>query len=625
MRDQYACPFWFDHEKTYVHFEKKFPPEGEALIYYLEPHKSVEPGGWITEWMVAEPYTGGTTGPELLAVEFEPEKSGKADWKLVTGKGVVTPWRGQLLGNEGDNQVSYMRTEVWSPKAQEARLEMGCDGMIKAWLNGKAVYSNNALRGCADSEHKAPVSLKEGWNPLMVKVTQGGGGWEGSVNVRAADGSALAGLRFRADTHVTNDEAAGKPRVPASVPSPVGVMQKALGKELADKLLDFEGIRYRPLVEHGRAVCSMSDEMGRILDEGIDAPFVTAWQFAAHTEPWADIKTFVEMTPDKLKAIEASAAKAKLTESPGGGGGNRVNRVDFLGRFPEDKRTNIAGYVMRTVRAKKPMKVRICTGSDDALRIWVNGAKVTERLVYRGAEQDSESALADLREGDNTLLVEVSQGDQGWGLYLRLEQENGNSIELADNGEITIRDDVGRPRGLKRGQQAEQYVGDMAKFIIQIHDRIVEYDGLAKRIKQLLETEKKADPELAGAVQRMEQTIAEIEDQARRAPAFSSEEVQKLAEEARKRCRTFDGKTRAMCDDLGNKCRGIASTQDEITRDVSVLAIRLTEQAAELGQASKKRVKLAEQIISDARQVMRRATWWEPTRIYLPKCDPGSP
>jgi len=627
MRDQYSCPFWFDKEKTYVHFEKKFPPEGEALIYYLEPYTSVAPGGWITEWMVAEPYTAaGKTGPELFAVEFEPETSGKANWKLVTGKGVVTPWRGQLQGNEGDNQVSYMRAEIWSSKAQEARLEIGCEAGIKAWLNGKVVHANNALRGCSDGEDKAQaVSLKEGWNPLMVKVTQGGGGWEGSVHVRAADGSALAGLRFRADSHVTNDEAAGKPRVLASVPSPVGVMQKALGKEVADKLLDFQGIKYRPLVEHGRATCSMGDELRRIFEEGIDAPFVTAWQFAAHTEPWTNVKAFVEMTPEKRKAIEESAAKAPLIESPGGGGGNRANRVDFLSRFPEDKRTNIAGYVMRTVRAKKPMKVRICTGSDDALRIWVNGVKVTERLLYRGAEQESESVLADLREGDNTLLVEVSQGTEGWGLYLRLEHENGNSIELADTGEMTVGNDAGRPRGPKRGPQAEQYAGDLPKFVMQIHDRIFEYADLAKRIKQLLEREKKADPELASAVQRIEQTIAEIENQVRRAPAVSSEELQKWAEEMKKPCRKFDGKLIAACSDLANRCAGLAGNQDEITRDVSVLAIRLTEQAAELGQASKKRVRLAEQIITQSRQVMRCATWWEPTRIYLPKCDPGSP
>ena len=36
MRGWYVFPLWFDGDKTVVHFEKKFAPDGELLIYYLE-------------------------------------------------------------------------------------------------------------------------------------------------------------------------------------------------------------------------------------------------------------------------------------------------------------------------------------------------------------------------------------------------------------------------------------------------------------------------------------------------------------------------------------------------------------------------------------------------------------
>ncbi len=39
IRGWFHYPFWFDGQKTMVHFEKKFPPKGKLLIYYLEGEK----------------------------------------------------------------------------------------------------------------------------------------------------------------------------------------------------------------------------------------------------------------------------------------------------------------------------------------------------------------------------------------------------------------------------------------------------------------------------------------------------------------------------------------------------------------------------------------------------------
>lgn len=91
-----------------------------------------------------------------------------------------------------------MRTRVWSPKDAEAQLELGSDDAIKAWLGGKLVHSNYTHRGMAPRQDIAKIRLKEGWNELMLKVVDGEGGWSFCCRVRAADGSALEGLRFEA-------------------------------------------------------------------------------------------------------------------------------------------------------------------------------------------------------------------------------------------------------------------------------------------------------------------------------------------------------------------------------------------------------------------------------------------
>lgn len=52
--------------------------------------------------------------------------------------------------------------------------------------------------------------------------------------------------------------------------------------------------------------------------------------------------------------------------------------------------------------------------------------------------------------------------------------------------------------------------------------------------------------------------------------------------------------------------------------------IRLTEQAARIGVQSPQHAKLAEDVIVKARQLLRKPTWWEPTRRFTPKSDPGN-
>jgi len=75
---------------------------------------------------------------------------------------------------------------------------------------------------------------------------------------------------------------------------------------------------------------------------------------------------------------------------------------------------------------------------------------------------------------------------------------------------------------------------------------------------------------------------------------------------------------------LSRKCRQVAGAQDELARAMSVLAIRVMEEAVAAGVGSPERVKLAERIVAKVRAVLRRPTWWEPWRSYSPRRDPGN-
>ena len=155
---------------------------------------------YITGWEASGPYTKeGADGPGLFDWTFGPEQSSAQQvvWRVMpAGTSQDRPYLmelDKLFG--GDNRAAYLRTKVWSEKEQKVRLEMGSDDGIKVWLNGQLVHANNATRGVNPGEDKADLTLKQGWNTLMLKVTQGGGEWSVCVRIRKLDGSKLDGLK----------------------------------------------------------------------------------------------------------------------------------------------------------------------------------------------------------------------------------------------------------------------------------------------------------------------------------------------------------------------------------------------------------------------------------------------
>ena len=155
--------------------------------------------GYITAWQVAGPYKrAGMNDKELFNVAFAPEKDDEqATWSVMPVSGGPPVILNLMSIGGGNNRVAYLRTRVWSEKKRNARLELGSDDGIKVWLNDKVVHANNTNRGCQPGEDTAKVTFQEGWNRLMMKITQGGGGWAACARVTAPDGSLMDGIRFR--------------------------------------------------------------------------------------------------------------------------------------------------------------------------------------------------------------------------------------------------------------------------------------------------------------------------------------------------------------------------------------------------------------------------------------------
>ncbi len=69
----------------------------------------------------------------------------------------------------------------------------------------------------------------------------------------------------------------------------------------------------------------------------------------------------------------------------------------------------------------------IC-GSDDTMRVWINGNKVHDVNEPRSANPDSDRVVVGMAKGWNQVLIRVDNGVVDHGLYLRFE---GEGLRLA--------------------------------------------------------------------------------------------------------------------------------------------------------------------------------------------------
>ena len=155
-------------------------------------------GPFIRDWLGAGPYAqaGATGAMGVFDIPFAPEKPGQpVQWKPVPKGDMID------LMAVFSNQAScagYLKTTIIAPQDCDGALLMGSDDGVKAWLNGAVVHANNVDRGAVEDQDMAPIKLKKGPNALMLKITQGGGGWAVCARIVDASGLPIPGLKAEA-------------------------------------------------------------------------------------------------------------------------------------------------------------------------------------------------------------------------------------------------------------------------------------------------------------------------------------------------------------------------------------------------------------------------------------------
>jgi predicted esterase len=84
-----------------------------------------------------------------------------------------------------------------------------------------------------------------------------------------------------------------------------------------------------------------------------------------------------------------------------------------------------AAYVFARVVVPSARDARLLVGSDDGVRVWLNGALVRERMVTRRHVHDTELVPVRLESGVNRVLLKVDQTSGGWAGSARFVDARG--------------------------------------------------------------------------------------------------------------------------------------------------------------------------------------------------------
>ena len=273
---------------------------------------------------------------------------------------------GVIEATDMNDVSSYALITLVSAEAQEGvDFGVNSDDSVKVWLNGTVVHNHatNRGRGGANAwQDTFTGNLRAGNNLLMIKVSERTGGW-----------GMYAGIDADVET------------------------------------------AYRPAVTH----------------------INTGWLWMiAPTEAGQGGENSTDI--DSLAVASKDEVTEEFIAMNGANEGDSIGDYDWIqADLPADGNINVmlntagvieatdmndvSSYALTTIVAEEAMdNVTLGVSSDDSVKVWLNGEVVHNHATNRGrggAGNFQDWVTVDLKQGDNILLIKVSERTGGWGMY----------------------------------------------------------------------------------------------------------------------------------------------------------------------------------------------------------------
>jgi hypothetical protein len=393
-------------------------------------------------------------GSEAVVGPLEGSASGGKTWFRVTS----TTEYVDLYRAFGSTTycAAYAFAYVYSPSPQTVNLWVGSNDGIKVWVNARLVLTKDVYRSFTLDKDRTTVSLVKGWTKLLVKISQATGSWGFSAKLCDSAGNKVPGLAYALAPISPDDRTppaiSGVTITPDSTSATVAWKTDELSSTLADydtttalahsyeseNLVRVHSANLTGLTP-GAAYCvkiGSADAAGNVRWSGnytfqttgsaqTTGPYVRAWLLNGYY-PNADSAT--RLSKDYLGG-ESSVSPTAGSVSGGKTWFRRDSPTDYLDLAKEfGGPYYCAAYAHTYVYSSAARTVAMWMGSNDGIKVWLNGTVVWNNNAYRSFTIDKDKTNVALKAGWNRLLVKVSQATGSWGASVKLCDAYGNPV-----------------------------------------------------------------------------------------------------------------------------------------------------------------------------------------------------
>ena len=164
-------------------------------------------------------------------------------------------------------------------------------------------------------------------------------------------------------------------------------------------------------------------EQATVIDP-ITVPFQRSWllvgPFIQSNDETSFVSDFIGESSAEPAAGQVSGGKTWFTHN------NSSDVVNLANIF--SPHSYVYAYSFLYVQSPTTIPAKLWIGSDDGIRIWLNGTLVRSHHIHRDHDTDQEVIYLTLNPGSNRLLVKCEQITNGWGFSARFTDLQNNTL-----------------------------------------------------------------------------------------------------------------------------------------------------------------------------------------------------
>jgi hypothetical protein len=273
---------------------------------------------------------------------------------------------GHHFGKRPTESVTYAHIYVYSPINRDAKVLIGSDDGIIAWLNGEEILRYDRYQGWRVDQHKIDITLIQGWNRLLCKVSQESGDHQLSVQFTDANLNSISDLKYQINN----------PDYYASEAEYIrSWLVNAFHQDSPDYFYNYLDTNYLGV-----------SEKNVIPEEGQSMGGKT-WTILDKSSPYIDLDEY-------------------------------SNEADYG-----------VSYAYVTVHAQQMINCELWIGCDDGIKAWLNSENIIFDNRYGEYQSDMIKTPVTLQSGDNHLLLKISEWMGDHGFSARFCTANGEKID----------------------------------------------------------------------------------------------------------------------------------------------------------------------------------------------------